>query len=167
VYGGAEAFYRLIEDQIKPLIATRYRVDATRQVLYGQSYGGQFALRVLFRDPSAFSAYIISSPSIWWNEKEVLADERAFAERARAGEVRAKVLLTSAGDEQYRGTDPELLAAAQRNRLVDNAAELFDRLVRLHPQNLTVTRVVFDGETHGSVPPSSLTRGLRFALAPK
>ena len=63
-------------------------------------------LRALFRNPNAFSTYILSSPSIWWNYREVLVDEEAFSKRARAGELQLKVLVTSAGDEQYRGNDP-------------------------------------------------------------
>lgn len=160
--GGGDAFLRVIEDEIKPFVMFRYRVDRNRQTIYGQSIGGLMVLRVLFRNPNAFSTYIISSPSIWWNNREVLADEEAFSKRARAGELRLKILLTSAGDEQYRGSDPKLLAADRR--MVDNVSDLGARLVRLNPSSVIVVRTIFEGETHGSIPPSSLTRGLRFAL---
>jgi predicted alpha/beta superfamily hydrolase len=160
--GGGDAFLRVIEEEIKPFVMSRYRIDRNRQTIYGQSIGGLMVLRVLFRNPTAFSTYIISSPSIWWNTREVLADEEAFSKRARAGELRLKVLLTSAGEEQYRGNDPKLLAADRR--MVDDASDLAARLARLNPSNVVVVRTIFDGETHGSVPPSSLTRGLRVAL---
>ena len=48
--------------------------------------------------------------------------------------------------------------------MIDNAAELAQRLAALNPENISVERVVFEGEVHASVPPASLTRGLRFAL---
>ena len=160
--GGGDAFLRVIEEEIKPFVMSRYSVDRTRQTIYGQSLGGLMVLRVLFRNPAAFSTYIVSSPSIWFNDREVLADEDAFSKRARAGELRLKILVTSAAEEQYRGSDPKLLAAD--GRLVDNASELANRLARLSPSSITVVRTIFEGENHGSVPPSSLTRGLRFAL---
>ena len=161
--GGGDNFLRVIEEEIKPLVMSRHRVDRERQTIYGQSLGGLIALRALFRNPTAFSTYIISSPSIWWNNREVLADEEAFAKRARSGELRLKILVTSAGDEQYRGSDPKLLDADRR--MVDNASELATRLSALDRSRIKVVRTIFEGETHGSVSPVSLTRGLRFALA--
>lgn len=160
--GGGDAFLRVIEEEIKPFVMSRYSVDRSRQAIYGQSLGGLIALRVLFRNSGAFSTYIISSPSIWFNDREVLADEEAFSKRARAGELRAKILITSAANEQYRGDDPKLLAADRR--MVDNASDLATRLARLNPSGVPVVRTIFEGENHGSVPPASLTRGLRFAL---
>jgi len=160
--GGGDAFLRVIEDEIKPFVMSRYNVDRTRQTIYGQSIGGLMVLRVLFRNPAAFSTYIVSSPSIWFNDREVLDDEAAFSKRAGSGELRLKILITSAAEEQYRGNDPKLLAADRR--MVDNASELSARLARLNPSSVTIVRTIFEGENHGSVPPASLTRGLRFAL---
>lgn len=162
--GGGDAFLKVIEEEIKPFVNARYHVDQTRQSLYGQSIGGTIVLRCLFRNPTAFSTYILSSPSIWYNDREVLADETAFSKRAKAGELRLRILITSAGDEQYRGDDRRLLAAANVNRMVDNASELAERLSALNPQSVTVARTVFPGELHVSVSYSSLARALRFAL---
>ena len=165
--GGGEAYLRMIEDQGKPLVASHYPVDSSQQILYGHSVGGALALRALFKNPTAFSTYVLSSPSIFLDNREVLKWEPAFSERAKTGQLHLRILVTSAGDEQYRGTDPALLKAAQTNRMVDNAAELAQRLGALSPGNINVTRTVFEGEVHASVPPSSLTRGLRFALPPQ
>jgi predicted alpha/beta superfamily hydrolase len=149
--GGADAFFRVIEEELKPFVMGRHRVDPSKQIIYGCSLGGLAVLRNLFRNPTAFSTYIVASPSIWWNNREVLADEEAFSKRARAGELQLKVLITSAGDEQYRGDDPKLVAEAQRFRMVDNASELAARLAALNPQKITVVRMIFDGETHMGV----------------
>jgi predicted alpha/beta superfamily hydrolase len=162
--GGGDTFLRVIEEELKPFVMARYKIDRTKQIIYGQSLGGLMALRVLFRNPNAFSSYILSSPSISHNNSEVLADEEAFSKRARAGELRLRVLVTSAADEQYRGEDPKLLAAANLHRMVDNASELADRLAALNPSKIMVVRTIFAGETHMSVPPASLSRALRFAL---
>lgn len=165
-YGGGDAFLRVLEEEIKPFIRARYRVDDARQIIWGHSLGGLIALRSLFRNPTAFSTYIISSPSIWWNDREVLQDEEAFAKRAKAGELRLRVLVLSAANEQYRGDDPKL-RAADTARMVNNASELAARLSALHSANIIVERTILDDEGHLSVVPASLSRALRFALPPK
>jgi uncharacterized protein len=161
--GGGDAFIRFIEEEVKPFVAARYKVDAARQALYGDSLGGLLALRVLFKNPTAFSTYIITSPSIWWNGRDVLAGEEMFSRRVKAGELHLKILMISAGDEQYRGADLKLLAA-DTYRMVDNASELADRLSVLDLKDVTVVRTIFPGEVHTSVQPASISRALRFAF---
>src|SRR5262245_51135485 len=38
--GGLDAFLRVIEDEVKPFVAARYRVDPAKQSIYGYSLGG-------------------------------------------------------------------------------------------------------------------------------
>jgi predicted alpha/beta superfamily hydrolase len=166
LYGGGDAFLRVVEAEVKPFVAARYKTDSTRQIIYGKSLGGLMVLRSMFRNPTAFDTYIAASPAIWHSARELLADEQAFSARVRAGELHLKLLLTSAGDEQYRGTDPKLLAAAQNSRMIDNASELAARLAALNPQNFAVVRVIFPDESHNSVSLASIGRAVRFALAP-
>jgi len=166
--GGGDAFLRVIEEEVKPLIRSRYKIDDSKQMLFGMSFGGLAALRSMFRNPTAFSTYIVASPSIWWDNKAVLADEAAFSKRVQSGELQLKVILTSARDEQYHGDDPKLLAAAQSgSRMVDNTSELAARLATLNPDKLTVSRVIFDDEIHNSVPAAAISRGLRLAMPQK
>jgi predicted alpha/beta superfamily hydrolase len=167
--GGGDVFLRVIEEEIKPFVSARYKVDPTKQTLYGYSLSGLLALRVLFRNPQAFSAYILASPSIWYNDREILADEEAFSKRAQAGEFHLRILVTSAGEEQYRGDDPKLLADPRTKvgRMIDSASELADRLAALSPGSITVARTIFEGETHNSGHAASLNRAIRFALPPK
>ncbi|MFC1539574.1 alpha/beta hydrolase, partial [Candidatus Latescibacterota bacterium] len=167
--GGLDAFLRVIEEEVKPFVMTRYRVDSAKQSLYGHSLGGLAVLRCLFLNPESFSTYIAGSPAICWNNREVLADEAAFSTRARAGELRLKLLITSAEDEQYHGNDPQSLAADAKVgefRLVDNASELAARLAELNPEQITVVRTIFDGESHHSSQAANISRAVRFAFSP-
>ena len=154
--GGAALFLRVIEEEIKPFVAARYNVDTSEQALFGHSYGGLFVLHTLFTHTDAFSSYISSSPSIWYNTQEVLRDEAAFAERAGAGAVKAQLLLTSAADEEL---------AASPERMLANASELAERLAAL--EGFRSERVVFAGEDHFTVSFAALNRALRFALPPR
>ncbi|MES2325061.1 MAG: alpha/beta hydrolase-fold protein [Pseudomonadota bacterium] len=165
--GGGDAFLRILEEELMPFVSARYPADAAQRVLWGQSVGGLTVLRSMFRKPGLFSTYILSSPSIWYNEREVLGDEASFSRSVTSQSPRLKILVTSAGDEQYRGPDLKYLADANLSRMVDNATELAERLARLPSGNVTVERIIFPGELHGTVPQASLSRTLRFAFPAK
>jgi len=164
--GGGDVFLRVLEEEVKPFVAARYKIDRTKQTLWGYSLGGLMVLRQMFRHPEGYSTYVAASPSIWWNNREVLTDEATFVRRAKAGDVHVRILLTSAGDEQYRGDDAKRRAAADNSRMIDNASELAGRLASVSPANVTVARVIFPEETHASVPLASLARAVTFALKP-
>jgi predicted alpha/beta superfamily hydrolase len=160
--GGGPAFLRAIEEDIMPLVESRYPADPARRSFWGHSFGGLFVLNALIAKPALFANYALSSPSIWWNDREVLAALPAFAQRVHTSGKAVRVLLLSAADEQYRGADPVLLAHDQR--LVDNASELAARLATMPAAEVSVQRVIFDGELHETVSPASISRTLRFAL---
>ncbi len=165
-YGGADTFLRVLDEELRPFVAAHVPVDPAEQALYGHSFGALAALRELFRHPDAFSAYTLSSPSVWWADKAVLADEAAFSQQVLDGRVHTRVLITSAGDEQ-RADVPGGDREAALHRMVDNASELAARLATLNPQQMPVSRVIFPGEVHGSVSQASTSRAVRFSFPPR
>lgn len=72
-FGGADMFLRVLEEEIKPFVAAHYKTDPAKQAIWGHSYGGLAVLRILLRNPAAYTTYAISSPSIWWNDRELCA----------------------------------------------------------------------------------------------
>ena len=163
--GGGDDFIRVLLEEIKPLVETDYQVDKTRQIIYGKSLGGLLVVHLLFVHPEAFQTYIAASPAIYWDNRSVLAGEKDFLQKIKTDNLRLKVLITSASEEQYRGPDPKL-QAEEIYRMVDNASELASRLATASPQNLSVTYAIFPNETHNSVSLASLGRALYFALKP-
>jgi predicted alpha/beta superfamily hydrolase len=167
--GGEDEFLGFIQDEVKPLVEKRFPIDRTRQALYGHSFGGRFALHVLFTRPDAFQAYHASSPSVWYNDRSILAEEAAFAGRVREKkDVTARLLVTVGQWEQTPGPGVEGPRAAmlKDRRMVDNARELADRLAKL-PGGLRVEFRHFDEEDHGSVVLPAMSKGVRLLLAPK
>ncbi len=162
--GGGEAFLRVLNEEIRPFVEARYRIDPLRQTLFGKSLAGSMVLHAMFRNPASFSTYVAASPAISFNRKVLEPEEAEFSARVRAGSVRAALLLTSAGDEQYRGTDPDQLAIF--GRFVDDVTELSAHLSSLDSKKLRVEHVVFPGESHASVSLASLARAITFALRP-
>lgn len=150
--GKSSRFFRFLEDELKPFIASRYPVDASNQTLLGVSLGGLFVLRTLFTAPSSFQRYVAISPSIWWNCCELLDEE---AQAVGRGDVSGRLFLGVGSDEQ---------AQAPEARMVMNLVEMAARLRRGCP-DLSLTSYIFPEEGHMSVPPAGISRGLRTVFA--
>ena len=164
--GGGDAFLRVLEEEVKPLVAARYPVDPARQILYGKSLGGLMVLRSLFRNPGAYQAYIAASPAISWNNRDVLKDEAAFIKQVREGNLSLRLLITVGGDEVYHGDDPVRRAEAERNGMIPVAAGLAQRLSVLNSDRVSVSYAVIPDENHVLVSLASVGRALGFALKP-
>lgn len=170
--GGAAAFLDFIEDELKPMISAELPVDPHRQALFGHSFGGLFTLYALFKKPHAFRAYIAGSPSIWFGDRAILAAERDLPALLRDGAADLRVMIavgaleqTLSPGEQQAPAGARRAAWIEKNRMVDNARELAERLEGLAPRGVRVAYEEFPGENHVSVIPALISRALRFALA--
>lgn len=150
--GGGDTFLKFIEDEVKPLVSSRYKIDPDRQVLWGHSNGGLMVMRAMFRNPEAYSGYMVSSPNIGWDDSVVLKDEAAFMERMKQPGKPIQLMVTH-GTDDYPNV--ARLTAEWSQRLGDTKIE-----------RLKVHRQVFEGEGHISVSHIALVRALRFALPP-
>jgi len=171
-YGGAEAFYRFLTEELRPAIAAAFPVDPADQSLYGHSLAGLFALGVLFGHPEAFRTFVVSSPSIWWNRRAVLAGEAAFAAKVEAGEAAPRVLVMVGEHEEQVPETPlpgmtraEMETLMAESRMVGNAADLAARLAAIQGgPGYQVRYQLFQDEDHLTVLPASISRALTFAL---
>jgi enterochelin esterase-like enzyme len=111
--GEAEAYGRLMTEELMPWIAGQYRVRTEREQtgVGGSSLGGLVSLFLGLRYPHFFGKLAVLSPSVWWNHKSILGylNERApeIWERPR--------LWLDVGDQEGR-------------RTLDNAEHLNRRL---------------------------------------
>ena len=76
---GAEAFQRFLKDELIPEVERRYRPDASRRVLFGQSRGGAFVLYSAVTDPDLFWGRIASNPSLTPGMESLLAPAAGFS----------------------------------------------------------------------------------------
>ena len=76
--GGADAYARLLIEELKPFIEARYRtlVDAHHTGLGGSSLGGLVSLYVGLKHPDVFSRLAVMSPSVWWDRRVILRHVR-------------------------------------------------------------------------------------------
>lgn len=71
--GGSEKFIQFIENELQPYICTNYKTT-DKKYLLGQSLGGLLATEILLKKPDLFTNYIITSPSLWWDDQSLLND---------------------------------------------------------------------------------------------
>lgn len=164
--GGADRFLAFITDELKPTIEARIRINHSRQTLVGHSYGGLFALHVLFTQGDAFQRYVAGSPSIWWNQRYILQERpRLSADTAKS----ARLLVTVGSLEQTAPAGPggeSRAAMLTERRMVDSARDLAADLSGDPEHPLTTRFQLLEGENHHSAAFPMLIRAIDFALAP-
>jgi predicted alpha/beta superfamily hydrolase len=142
--GGADKFLAFLKQELFPFIEKNYRASTADRTLIGYSYGGLFALYTLFRSPKTFSRYLIGSPSLaYGNEKNIaLTYEQSYATSNK--ELPAKVFMSV-------GTLDEDFAQFKQAEKVLRARNY---------KGLNLKTLIFEGETHLSAPPGTISRGL-------
>jgi ferri-bacillibactin esterase len=169
-YGGADAFLRFLEGELIPTVRQRApESSATKRVIFGHSLAGLLVVHALLEQPTSFTTYLASSPSLWWNDFAVLRSREAFHARLAHAHSPTSVLLTVASAEQDppRQAIPGIdLTATEKRvreaRMIDATRELAEWLSSQSLRRVEFT--CFDGEDHGSVIATALSRGLTFAL---
>ena len=66
-WGKAPDFQRALEQELLPLVESRYAADAGRRMILGQSLGGQFVLFSALSKPGLFWGHIASNPALHRN----------------------------------------------------------------------------------------------------
>jgi uncharacterized protein len=149
VSGGGPKFRAFIASELIPLIERRYRADAQDRAIVGHSYGALFATYVLFTQPALFKRYVIVSPSLWYSNRIALTmEEAAYAAGMKPN---ARVFFAVGSFENQ---------PVNKRAMVDDLTELVEKLKSRNYPQLSLRYRVYDGETHNSVFPGAVTRGL-------
>ncbi|WP_082651133.1 alpha/beta hydrolase [Paenibacillus etheri] len=146
-HGGAEKFQSFLELELMPLVSEKYNVDQQKQVLFGHSLSGLFVLWTLFTRAELFQYYLASSPSIWWNDHEILVYAEQFYNKGQAIRYDKRKLLITVGSEEAF--------------MVDDAKVLFSKLSEHSLPDLQVEHYIAPDENHASVVPTIMSRAFR------
>ncbi|WEK42003.1 MAG: alpha/beta hydrolase-fold protein [Candidatus Sphingomonas colombiensis] len=168
-FGDAEPFFRFITQEVRPFVAAHARIDPANQALFGHSLGGLFTVQTMLAHPGAFRSYIASSPSLWWNDGELLKSP------AHARAMKQQRLLVTVGALE-QSTDQLLLpighdrdvmiATIKLARMVDNARELVGSIPSDGGSGNVALLEITPANFHAGNLSASIGRALRFAFSP-
>ena len=144
--GGGDRFLAFIEHELRPQLASRHPIDPGTAALFGSSFGGLLAAHALVTRSSLFDRYLIVSPGLWWHDEVVLKRAAAMSPPP------VRVYLAVGAREEGSGR-PEL----ERFRMVSNVRTFAERLSGVAQLDLDIV----PGESHTSVVPIAISRGLR------
>jgi hypothetical protein len=127
----ADRFLAFVENEVIPYVKQNYRT-LDYQVLSGTSHGGQFAINALVKRPGLFNAIIAISPSLYWDNNQLLGlTEQALKQNRLQGR-----LFVSIANEE-----PTMTAPYQ---------QFVDLLARSPSDKLVVASQTFSDETHNT-----------------
>lgn len=153
-HGGGEAYITYLHDRVIPFVAGRYRSDEGKRIFLGHSYGGLLGAQMLFTKPDLFSAYILGSPSFWYDDNVMEKIEANYSRRQQ--DLDASVYM-------YVG-EYEARAFGKRYDMVSDAQRMEKTLRMRRYPSLRLRLDVLPGEDHLSVAPRGFTHGLNYLL---
>lgn len=137
--GGAVEFMDYIMHQIMPMLQEKYKIDDKKISLYGHSLGGLFVLWSYLTYPDCFYKYIAISPSIWWNDHELI---RTIQQVEKP--IAAPLYIGVGGEEGDMVDDAQKFVALASEKWV--SCEFY----------------IAECENHASVIPTTMSRVIRF-----
>jgi uncharacterized protein len=142
--GGAENFVKFLSLELFPYITNKYPIKNEGKSIYGHSFGGLLGFHVLINHPTLFDNYLLLSPSLWWNQNNILKDVKLSASNA------SKQL------KLYVAT------GALEGNMVDDQLNMVNTLKKSNADNIIIKSEILDNETHRSIFGRGFTNGLRF-----
>ena len=139
--GGAPKFREFLRGELVPFIDETYRTTGER-ILVGHSYGGLFTSWIMLTAPDLFSGYVVVSPSLWYDDRMIF-------------ELQKKEVPKPEGRAHFA-------VGAIENPMM--ATDLRRFTAKLLERKYDVRREVMNDETHNSLFPSALSRGLRWVM---
>jgi predicted alpha/beta superfamily hydrolase len=153
--GGAAAYADFLETGIIAEVEARYNADPARRILSGQSLGGSFGAWMLVARPGVFSGYILTSPSLWFNDGSIFALEADYA--ANHTDLPARVYLAT-GAREVPGD-------STRHDLAGDQVRFASMLEGRAYPSLVIRSEIIEGARHETTFPIGFTRGLEWLLA--
>ena len=140
--GGADNMLAFLKDELIPHIDHAYNTN-TYKILTGHSLGGLFAVHSLLSEPDLFDAYISISPSMWWDNQNMVTKAESF--------------LT---DNQDLDCFFYMTMANEGGKMLGGAMKLAALFEEYRGSEFKWDFVEMEEETHGTIPHRSTYNGL-------
>ncbi len=77
--GNAPRFLEFIKKELIPFIDSKYRTVRDERTLMGSSLGGLFTVYAMFHETGLFNRYVLTSPSLQWDNEVAYSYEKNYA----------------------------------------------------------------------------------------
>ncbi len=149
--GQAPKFLAFLKKELFPLIESNYRVDNSRRVLMGHSFGGTFTLYAMFSEPELFSGYVAASPAVVYYANSNLSFDQEAEYANTHKDLPVRLFLSVGSEEELAYPVKQFMKVLQD---------------RKYPGLELETRII-EGERHAGTKPESFNRGLRYIFQGK
>ena len=161
--GGADNFLAFIKNSLIPLINSEFATDPNTSVYFGHSFGGFFGLHAIQQNDDPFTHYLISSPSIWYDNRALFEREMAAKERTIYVTVGEFEQIPTNLPEDILAYFPEEIVETDRyTRMVDGVVELYDYFKA--QEGIDVYAHIEEAGNHTTVNTSAFMRGMQVLL---
>ena len=109
-------------------------------------FGGLFGLYTFLNHQSIFNKYLILSPSLWYDNKNLFKDIKNY----KQSKYEMKLYIASGELE---------------SRIDDHQVEFINMIRSKLPKHVKIKSEIFDNETHRTIFGRGFTNGLRFLYA--
>lgn len=146
--GGGENFIKFIEFELIPFIENKYKLKCSNRTIVGLSFGGLISTNILLSNTKLFKNYILAGPALQWNNKEIFKQEENYAQ---TNNTLNAVVYTSIGN-------------LDDLTIIEPWEEFNNQVDMRKYKNLYYKKEIIKNETHISMFPSALTKGLKYVL---
>lgn len=146
--GGAMNFEQFLEFELLKFISDEFNLKGDNKTIVGLSFGGLLSTDILLSQPDLFDNYIILGPGLLWNDKEIFTKEALYFENHKI--LTANVFTSIGKLDEKDITEPW--------------AAFIKQLESRQYKGLTLNTWIIEDETHLSMFPAGLTRGLKTVL---
>jgi hypothetical protein len=155
--GGAGQFLAFIREELLPFIEAEYRADPDDRTLVGHSLAGLFALHALFQAPRIFHRYVSGSPALGYADQSLLQAEQDYARTNADLPANLYLAIGSEAESILNPLDSMIT-------LPDFYCFTSQLEQRAYPR-LRLTRNLFEGHSHNTIPAPAFQAGLRAVFA--
>lgn len=150
--GGGPRYFKFLQQQVIPMIEEAYRADPKQRTLSGQSLGGSFGAWVMLERPGTFSGYILTSPSLWYKNRDIFTFEADYA----------KSQTDLAATAYFAVGGKETLEAGMGYPMAAQLTEFVSTLEGRKYPNLKIMSEVIPGAIHETTFPQGFIRGMQW-----
>lgn len=155
--GEAKKYLSFLRQELFPQVEERYRINSLRRAYAGYSLGGLFGLYTLFEHSDSFRYYLISSPSLWFDNRWALDTEKRLAKETK--DINAELFM-GIGEYERPARVNENYNKPTPINMVKDFNQLYRQLEKRNYPSLRLNKLQVSKAHHELVFPTTLTQGL-------